>query len=239
MQHYGGHLMINEENIFGDIAYSEDDVTNMVRERYGNAQPAEYIERFNHIVNFKDDQNTERVIKCLINDGLLDKRAPGRKRTTVMTYGTFDRLQHGHVSLLKRARALGDHLIVGLSTNAFSDEKGKKAKQDYDTRKFMLESLRDVDLVVPEENWGQKVDDLKKHRVDLVVMGEEWKDDPQLKPLRDQRVRLEFIEKTVEEITDKPAARPTSQYKPRETKLTKRRRSGTKQHKQKATKATA
>lgn len=239
MEHYGGHLMINEENIFGDIAYNEDDITKMVRERYGNAQPQEHIERFNHIVNFKDDQNTERVIKCLINDGLLDKRVPGRKRTTVMTYGTFDRLQHSHVNLLKRARALGDYLIVGLSTNTFSEEKGKKTKQDYSTRKFMLEALRDVDLVVPEENWDQKVDDLKKHRVDLVVMSEEWKDSPKIKALRDQRVRLEFLERTAEKTNEKKVERTAPQYKPREQKISKRRRSNAKQQKQKTSRATA
>ncbi len=232
MKHYGGHLMINEDNIFGDIANSEEDITAMVRERYNSAQPQKYIDRFNYIVNFKDDQNTERVIKCLTDDGLLAKRAQGKKRTTVMTYGTFDRIQHGHVKLLERARALGDYLVVGLSTNAFSETKGKKAQQDYETRKFMLESLKHVDLVVPQESWEQQISDLKKHRVDIVAMSNELKDSPKVKPLRDQRVRLEFLEQTPE-----PSEKQEKQ-KPHAQKPAKRRRSNAKQR-PKTSKATA
>lgn len=92
----------------------------------------------------------------------------------ILTYGTFDLLHYGHIRLLERAKKLGDYLIVALSTDEFNSIKGKKAYHDYDTRKKMLEALRCVDLVIPEENWEQKIDDVKKYFVDVVVMGSDW-----------------------------------------------------------------
>ncbi len=92
----------------------------------------------------------------------------------VLTYGTFDLLHYGHINLLRRAKALGDYLIVALSTDDFNELKGKKAYHDYETRKKMLEAIRYVDLVIPEENWEQKIDDVKKYQVDIVVMGSDW-----------------------------------------------------------------
>ena len=92
----------------------------------------------------------------------------------VLTYGTFDLLHYGHIRLLKRAKALGDYLIVAVSTDEFNNLKGKKAYHDYKTRKEMLESIRYVDLVIPEENWEQKVEDVKNLKVDTVVMGSDW-----------------------------------------------------------------
>ena len=92
----------------------------------------------------------------------------------VLTYGTFDLLHYGHINLLKRAKALGDYLIVALSTDAFNEVKGKKAYHNYETRRKMLEAVRYVDLVIPEENWEQKIDDVKKYQVDIVVMGSDW-----------------------------------------------------------------
>lgn len=92
----------------------------------------------------------------------------------ILTYGTFDLLHYGHIRLLERAKKLGDYLIVALSTDEFNSIKGKKAYHDYDTRKKMLEALRCVDLVIPEENWEQKIDDVKKYFVDIVVMGSDW-----------------------------------------------------------------
>ena len=75
----------------------------------------------------------------------------------ILTYGTFDLLHYGHIRLLKRAKALGDYLIVALSTDEFNELKGKKAYHNYETRKKMLESIRYVDLVIPEECWEQKI----------------------------------------------------------------------------------
>ena len=93
----------------------------------------------------------------------------------ILTYGTFDLLHNGHIRLLKRAKKLGDYLIVGLSTDEFNEEKGKKAYYSYDKRKEMLEAIRFVDLVIPEKSWTQKIDDVIKYEIDEVVMGSDWK----------------------------------------------------------------
>ena len=92
----------------------------------------------------------------------------------VLTYGTFDLLHYGHINLLRRAKALGDYLVVAVSTDDFNEIKGKKAYHNYETRKMMLEAVRYVDLVIPEENWEQKIDDVKKYDIDIVVMGSDW-----------------------------------------------------------------
>ena len=75
----------------------------------------------------------------------------------ILTYGTYDLLHWGHIRLLKRAKQLGDYLIVGLSTDEFNAIKGKKAYHSYEERKMMLEAIRYVDLVIPENDWGQKM----------------------------------------------------------------------------------
>jgi glycerol-3-phosphate cytidylyltransferase len=92
----------------------------------------------------------------------------------VLTYGTFDTLHFGHIRLLQRARALGDYLIVGLSTADFNDKKNKKAFHSWEERKFLLEALRCVDLVIAEENWGQKITDVQMYHVDTFTIGDDW-----------------------------------------------------------------
>ena len=92
----------------------------------------------------------------------------------VLTYGTFDILHYGHIRLLKRAKDLGDYLIVALSTEEFNELKGKKSYYNYETRKMMLEAIRYVDLVIPEECWEQKISDVQKYDIDIVVMGSDW-----------------------------------------------------------------
>lgn len=92
----------------------------------------------------------------------------------VLTYGTFDLLHYGHIRLLKRAKELGDYLVVAVSTDEFNELKGKKAYHNYKTRKEMLESVRYVDLVVPENNWEQKLQDVIDYKIDVVVMGSDW-----------------------------------------------------------------
>jgi len=92
----------------------------------------------------------------------------------ILTYGTFDLLHYGHIRLLQRAKALGDYLIVALSTEEFNEIKGKKTYHNYETRKMMLEAIRYVDLVIPEENWEQKINDVREYHVDTVVMGSDW-----------------------------------------------------------------
>ncbi|WP_321795812.1 glycerol-3-phosphate cytidylyltransferase [Caballeronia sp. J97] len=94
---------------------------------------------------------------------------------TVITYGTFDLLHVGHLNLLRRARALGDRLVVALSTDEFNlDMKNKRTVIPYEDRRHMLEALRCVDLVIPEENWEQKVLDVGRYQIGTFVMGDDW-----------------------------------------------------------------
>lgn len=93
----------------------------------------------------------------------------------VITYGTFDLLHHGHIRLLQRAKALGDHLTVGLSTDEFNQIKGKSSFFTYAERLEILEAIRYVDCVIPEERWEQKVEDVLRHNIDVFVIGDDWK----------------------------------------------------------------
>ena len=94
----------------------------------------------------------------------------------VLTYGTFDLLHAGHINLLRRAKELGDYLIVVVSTDEFNwNEKRKKCYFSYEERKKLVEAVRYVDLVIPEENWDQKISDVKEYHVDTFVMGDDWK----------------------------------------------------------------
>lgn len=94
----------------------------------------------------------------------------------VITYGTFDLLHYGHINLLRRAKALGDYLIVALSTDEFNlNKKNKKSYFSYEERKELLEAIRYVDLVIPEESWEQKKTDVEKYQVDTFVIGDDWK----------------------------------------------------------------
>ena len=103
----------------------------------------------------------------------------------ILTYGTFDLLHFGHVEILRRAKKCGDYLIVALSTDEFNKIKGKQSYYNYETRKKILESIRYVDLVIPEESWGQKRDDIRKYEIDTVVMGADWKGNKHFEELKD------------------------------------------------------
>jgi len=92
----------------------------------------------------------------------------------VITYGTFDLLHYGHINLLKRAKEMGDYLIVALSTNEFNKIKGKDCFFSFEQRKQLLESIRYVDLVIPEKNWEQKISDIKEFKIDIFVIGDDW-----------------------------------------------------------------
>lgn len=93
----------------------------------------------------------------------------------VITYGTFDLLHYGHISLLRRAKEFGDYLIVALSTDEFNwEEKQKKCYFGYEKRKALLEAIRYVDLVIPEKNWEQKRSDMHEYHIDTFVMGDDW-----------------------------------------------------------------
>lgn len=103
----------------------------------------------------------------------------------ILTYGTFDLLHYGHIRLLKRAKELGDYLIVAVSTDEFNSIKQKKSYHNYETRKKMLEAIRYVDLVIPEENWNQKINDVKTYQVDTVVMGSDWAGNEKFEELKE------------------------------------------------------
>ena len=93
----------------------------------------------------------------------------------VITYGTYDLLHYGHINLLRRAKELGDYLIVALSTDEFNKVyKNKTCYFSYEERKSVLESIRYVDLVIPEESWEQKKSDVKLYKIDIFVIGDDW-----------------------------------------------------------------
>ena len=112
----------------------------------------------------------------------------------VITYGTFDLLHYGHINLLRRARQLGDYLIVALSTDEFNSIKGKTCYFSYDQRKQLLEAIRYVDLVIPEENWEQKVSDAKTYNVDTFVIGDDW--EGKFDFLKDEGVEVIYLPRT-------------------------------------------
>ncbi|SEA44525.1 adenylyltransferase/cytidyltransferase family protein [Alkalimonas amylolytica] len=93
---------------------------------------------------------------------------------TVLTYGTFDLFHIGHVNLLRRAKALGDRLIVGVSTDEFNARKGKSTLVPFTHRSEIVRSCRFVDLVIPECDWKQKADDIQTYQANVFVMGDDW-----------------------------------------------------------------
>ncbi|RJN32994.1 adenylyltransferase/cytidyltransferase family protein [Nesterenkonia natronophila] len=115
----------------------------------------------------------------------------------ILTYGTFDLLHWGHIHLLQRAKAMGDYLVVGLSTDEFNEAKpGKQPSyHPFEVRKIMLESIRYVDLVIPEESWEQKSRDVGTHDIDLVVMGSDWANSPRFEYLR-KHCDVEYLPRT-------------------------------------------
>lgn len=118
----------------------------------------------------------------------------------VITYGTFDLLHYGHINLLKRAKQYGDYLIVALSTDDFNwNQKRKKCYFSYDKRKALLEAIRYVDLVIPEESWDQKVTDVREYHIDTFVMGDDWKGEFDF--LQDEGVDVVYLPRTPEVST--------------------------------------
>lgn len=129
------------------------------------------------------------------NSVLKNKRSTGMKR--VITYGTFDLLHYGHINLLKRAKALGDYLIVVISSDEFNwNEKQKKCYFTYEQRKALVEAVRYVDLVIPEESWEQKKSDVHEYHIDTFVMGDDWKG--QFDFLKDEGIEVVYLPRTPE-----------------------------------------
>ena len=115
----------------------------------------------------------------------------------VITYGTFDLLHYGHINLLRRAKELGDYLIVALSTDEFNwNSKHKKACFPYEKRRQLLEAVRYVDLVIPEESWEQKAEDIKLYHVDTFVMGDDW--EGKFDFLREEGAEVIYLPRTPE-----------------------------------------
>lgn len=119
---------------------------------------------------------------------------------TVITYGTFDLLHYGHINLLRRAKELGDYLVVGLSTDEFNtNQKKKNTYFTYEQRKLLLESVRYVDMVIPEEKWEQKKSDAHKYNVDVFVIGDDWQG--KFDFLKDEGVEVVYLPRTPEVST--------------------------------------
>ena len=115
----------------------------------------------------------------------------------VITYGTFDLLHYGHINLLKRAKALGDYLIVALSTDEFNwNQKHKKCYFSYEQRKALIEAIRYVDLVIPEDSWEQKVTDVHEYSVDVFVIGDDW--EGKFDFLKDEGCEVVYLPRTPE-----------------------------------------
>lgn len=115
----------------------------------------------------------------------------------IITYGTFDLLHYGHINILRRAKELGDYLIVALSTDEFNwNEKNKKCYFNYEQRKQLVEAIRYVDLVIPETCWEQKRTDIHDYHVDIFVMGDDWKG--KFDFLKEEGVQVVYFERTPE-----------------------------------------
>ena len=93
----------------------------------------------------------------------------------VITYGTFDLFHVGHLNILKRAKELGDYLVVAVSSDKFNEIKGKKVYYTLEDRVAILKAFKYVDEVIVEEGWDQKVKDVQEHNIDIFVMGDDWK----------------------------------------------------------------
>ena len=94
----------------------------------------------------------------------------------VITYGTYDLFHQGHYNLLKRAKALGDYLIVGVTTDSFDLERGKmNTCNNVMERIEAVKSTGLADQIVIEEYRGQKIDDIQKYGVDIEMLPDGWK----------------------------------------------------------------
>jgi glycerol-3-phosphate cytidylyltransferase len=98
-----------------------------------------------------------------------------KNKKIIITYGTFDMFHIGHLRLLQRLKSLGDELIVAVSTDEFNKLKNKKVMIPYEQRAEIIENIKCVTKVIPEDNWEQKVEDIKKYNIDIFAIGDDWK----------------------------------------------------------------
>ena len=95
---------------------------------------------------------------------------------TVITYGTYDLLHYGHIRLLERAKALGDYLIVGVTSDDYDKTRGKiNNKQSLMERMAAVKATGLADKIIVEEYEGQKIDDIKRYGVDIFTVGSDWR----------------------------------------------------------------
>ena len=94
--------------------------------------------------------------------------------TKIITYGTFDLFHVGHVRLLKRLCELGDQVVVGCSTDEFNEIKGKKTVVSFAERCEILLSCKYVHSVFAENSWDQKIDDIRREKVNIFAIGDDW-----------------------------------------------------------------
>ena len=92
----------------------------------------------------------------------------------IITYGTFDLFHYGHLKILERAKALGDYLVVAVSTDEFNAIKGKICTYPYKHRAEIVKAIKYVDNVIPEKNWEQKIKDIRDNDIDIFVIGKDW-----------------------------------------------------------------
>lgn len=117
----------------------------------------------------------------------------------VITYGTFDLLHYGHINLLRRCKDYGDYLIVAVSSDDFNRLKGKECYFTYEQRKTLVEAIRYVDLVIPEESWEQKVSDVHEYHIDTFVIGDDW--EGKFDFLKSEGVEVVYLPRTPEVST--------------------------------------
>lgn len=162
---YGKGVFVDFEGIKVRVPEKYDEY---LTQKYGDymTPPPESQRKPHHYSDVIDPDNSYRLY--------LSQRS--KKTITVITYGTFDLMHYGHIALLERAKAYGDRLIVGVSTDEFCREKGKKTAYDLQRRMQMVDELRFVDLVIPEASMAQKVSDIKKYHADVFILGDDYKE---------------------------------------------------------------
>ena len=135
--------------------------------------PAQVVRK---LMNRDKKSECGKSILDITFENTILKNKRGKEMKRVITYGTFDLLHYGHINLLRRAKALGDYLVVVISSDEFNwNEKQKKCYFTYEQRKALVEAVRYVDLVIPETSWEQKRSDVHEYHIDTFVMGDDWK----------------------------------------------------------------